>query len=116
MHHMSLRQGLRSFSAKRRRTVSRETPSCSVSLTSSPANRLQRPTAAACRWLGTGGGDEQGLLLAREFAARSRARFFVERRFQVAEHEAAFGAVHGGPARANAPGNFLVAGSGIGRQ
>jgi len=78
--------------------------------------QLQCPTAAACRWLGTGGGDEQGLLLAREFAARSRARFFAERRFQVAEHEAAFGAVHGGPARANAPGNFLVAGSGIGRQ
>src|SRR5215831_11203372 len=47
MHHMSLRQGLRSFSAKRRRTVSRETPSCSVSLTSSPANsssvQRQRP-------------------------------------------------------------------------
>src|SRR5215475_2747508 len=45
--------------------------------------QLQCPTAAACRWLGTGGGDEQGLLLAREFAARSRARFFAERRFQV---------------------------------
>src|SRR5262249_14461955 len=27
--------------------------------------QLQCPTAAACRWLGTGGGDEQGLLLAR---------------------------------------------------
>src|SRR6266849_6035633 len=44
MHHMSLRQGLRSFSAKRRRTVSRETLACSVSLISSPANssRVQR--------------------------------------------------------------------------
>src|SRR5882762_7574961 len=37
MHHMSLRQGLSSFSARRRRTVSRETLSCSVSLTNSPA-------------------------------------------------------------------------------
>src|SRR5215467_5077886 len=37
MHHMSLRQGLSSFSARRRRTVSRERSSCSVSLTSSSA-------------------------------------------------------------------------------
>src|SRR5580693_6384913 len=38
MHNMSLRQGLRSFSAKRRRMVSRDRPSCSVSLTISPAS------------------------------------------------------------------------------
>src|SRR2546429_8853285 len=31
MHHMSLRHGLRWFSAKRRRTVSRDRSSCSVS-------------------------------------------------------------------------------------
>src|SRR5450759_4408533 len=44
MHHMFLRHGLRSFSAKRRRTVSREMLSSSVSLTSSFANssRVQR--------------------------------------------------------------------------
>ena len=44
MHHMSLRQGLSSFSANRRRTVSRETLSCAVSLTISSANssRVQR--------------------------------------------------------------------------
>src|ERR1700693_5489451 len=44
MHHMSLRHGLRSFSPSRRRTVSRERRSCSVSLTSSSPNssRLQR--------------------------------------------------------------------------
>jgi hypothetical protein len=40
---MSLRHGLRSFSAKRRRTVSRDTLSCAVSLTSA------RPTGMACR-------------------------------------------------------------------
>src|SRR6516165_10489858 len=37
MHHMSLRQGFKSFSAKRRRTVSREILACSVRRTSSPA-------------------------------------------------------------------------------
>src|SRR5271167_2521295 len=44
MHHMSLRHGLRWFSARRRRTVSRERLPCSVSLTSSSANssRVQR--------------------------------------------------------------------------
>ena len=38
MHHMSFCQGLRSFSARRRRTVSRDRLSCSVSLTISPAS------------------------------------------------------------------------------
>src|SRR5215471_7200352 len=43
-HHMSLRHGLRWFSARRRRTVSRDRSSCSVSLTIAPANnsRVQR--------------------------------------------------------------------------
>src|SRR6202795_3034787 len=38
MHHMSLRQGLRSFSARRRRTVSCDRLLCSVRLTIAPAN------------------------------------------------------------------------------
>src|ERR1700690_4085360 len=38
MHHMSLRQGLRSFSARRRRTVSCDRLLCSVSLTIAPAS------------------------------------------------------------------------------
>src|SRR6202047_803710 len=44
MHHMSLRQGLRSFSASRRRTVSCDRLLCSVSLTIAPASnsRVQR--------------------------------------------------------------------------
>src|SRR6202043_1674683 len=44
MHHMSLRQGLRSFSARRRRTVSCDRLLCSVSLTIAPASssRVQR--------------------------------------------------------------------------
>src|SRR6266581_557508 len=38
MHHMSLRQGLRPFSARRRRTVSCDRLLCSVSLTIAPAS------------------------------------------------------------------------------
>src|SRR5258707_10386522 len=38
MRHMSRRPGLRSFSARRRRTVSRDSSPCSVSLTISPAS------------------------------------------------------------------------------
>src|SRR5580692_8221519 len=40
MHHMSLRQGLRPFSARRRRTVSCDRLLCSVSLTIAPASSL----------------------------------------------------------------------------
>src|SRR3954447_7564836 len=44
MHHIFSHQGLRSFSAKRRRTVSRERLSCGVRRTISPASssRVQR--------------------------------------------------------------------------
>src|ERR1700730_18593046 len=59
MHHMSLRQGLSSFSAKRRRTVAREMSSCSVSLTNSPAksSRVQRARPL--------GGSEQAVATSR---------------------------------------------------
>src|SRR3981189_1606680 len=59
MHHMSLRHGLRWFSARRRRTVSREMLSCSVSLTSSSANssRVQRARPS--------GGLEQAVAISR---------------------------------------------------
>src|ERR1035437_6264316 len=65
MHHMFLRHGLRSFSAKRRRTVSREMLSCSVGLTSSFANssRVQRARPS--------GGFEQAVATSK--AAKSRA-------------------------------------------
>src|SRR5215203_3719847 len=48
MHHMSRRQGLRSFSASRRRTVSRDSSPCSVSVTISPASNcsVQRASPA----------------------------------------------------------------------
>jgi hypothetical protein len=66
--------GLRSFSAKRRRTVSRETLACSVSLISSPRQQLQRPPGAARRRLGTGRRYQQGLLFARELTTCSPGR------------------------------------------
>src|SRR5258708_2479042 len=48
MLHMSGRNGFSSFSASRRRTVSRDRPSCSVSLTIAPASnsRVQRARPA----------------------------------------------------------------------
>ena len=78
--------------------------------------KLQRPTRSPCGWVGTGGGDQQGLLLAGELSFRPRPRLLAERRRQVAEHEAALCLGHGGPAHPDAPGNFLVAGAGIGCQ
>jgi hypothetical protein len=45
MHHMSLRQGLSSFSVRRRRTVSREMASCSVSLTVGRKDQLEAVTS-----------------------------------------------------------------------
>src|ERR1700680_3175451 len=103
IHHISLRQGLRSFSAKRRRTVSRERLSCAVSLTN------QGPTGTAPRWLGTGRRNQQGFLFARELTARSRARRFAQRCLQVAEHEALLGPVDGRAADAHTGCNILVA-------
>src|SRR3984893_12013951 len=115
MHHLSLRHGLRSFSVSRRRTVSREMLSCSVSLTSSSAN-FQGPTGATLRWVGTGGRDQQGFLFARELAGRARTRLFTQRLFQIAHQEAPLGPVHGRPAHADADRDVLVAGARVGSQ
>src|SRR6266511_4302665 len=59
MHHMSLRHGFRSFSAKRRRTVSRERLTCSVRLTIAPANSSSVQRARPC------GGLEQAVATSR---------------------------------------------------
>src|SRR5664279_5062509 len=68
MHHMSLRHGFSSFSAKRRRTVSRDRQSCPVSLTIAPASnsRVQRARPS--------GGVEQAV------ATRSASSFPVSLR------------------------------------
>jgi hypothetical protein len=86
---MSVRHGFKSSSTRRRRIVSRDRPSCSVSLTIAPASR-----SSAQRRAGPGGRHPQCPFLAREFARRSQARFFVQREFQVAFHEASFGQVN----------------------
>jgi phage-related protein len=57
MHHISLRHGFKSFSARSRRTVWRERLSCSVSSTSASANNVQR--ARPC------GGFEQAVATGR---------------------------------------------------
>ena len=57
--------------------------------------QLQGPTGATLRRVRTGGGDEQSFLFAGKLTVRSGARFFVERRLKVAEHEAALGPAYG---------------------
>src|SRR5215470_12008464 len=95
MHHMSLRQGLSWFSAKRRRTVSREMLSCSVSLTSSSAKSSSVHRARPSGGLEQAVAIQQGLLFAGQLAICSGARLFAERRLQVAKHEAALGPIDG---------------------
>src|SRR4051795_3451885 len=53
MHHMSRRQGLRAFSARRRRTVSRDRSSCSVRFTMLSASRV-----SVHRLRPSGGGEQ----------------------------------------------------------
>src|SRR4029453_4164079 len=114
MHHMPLRQGLRSFSANRRRTVSREIPVVLGEAYQLTRQQLQGPTCAALRGFRTGGGDQQGFLFARELTACSWARPFAERRLEVAEHEALLGSVDGRAANAHAGCDVVVAGPRVG--
>ena len=55
---------------------------------------FQRPARPPGGWLGTGGRDQQRLLLAGQLSLCPRPRLFAERRLQVAEHEAALCPVH----------------------
>src|SRR5271167_3460236 len=103
MHHMSLRQGFKSFSAKRRRTVSRENTGVLGEPDQFTRQKLQSPTGAPSGRARAGRRDQQGFLFAGELTARPRAWLFAERRLQVAEHEAALCPVHSGTARSDAP-------------
>jgi hypothetical protein len=71
--------------------------------------QFEGPSGAASGWLGTGGCHQQGFLLARELSARARAWLFAQRRFQVAEHEAPLGPVHGRATHADAARDLRVA-------
>src|SRR4051794_32419163 len=113
-HHIFSRQGLSSFSARRRRTVSREMPSCSVRRTISPASSsMVRPALGRA---GAGGRDQQRFLLGGELASGARARLLMQGLLDVPVHEAALGAVDGRAADAEALGNGLVRHPGIGRE
>src|SRR5207249_10312293 len=95
MHHMSLRQGLRPFSARRRRTVSCDRLLCSVSLTIAPAS-----SSSVQRARPSGG-------LAQAVATSKASCLPVSLRSAPG---------HGRAAHADAPRDLLVAGPGIGGQ
>ena len=88
----------------------------SVSLTIAPASSLSVHRATAICRAGAGCCHQQGFFLAREFALRSGTRLFAQRPLQIAFHEASLGPVYGRAAHANAPGDLLVAGPGVGSQ
>ena len=78
--------------------------------------QLEGPAGTAGRRSRTGGGHQQRLLLAGQLALGTGPQLFTERRFQIAEHEAALGPVYGRAADPDRGGALLVAGPGIGRQ
>jgi hypothetical protein len=74
MHHIFWRQGLISFSAKRRRTVSRERLSCAVSRTSAPASsssvQRARPAGGLAQAVATRSASSLPVSWRRDAAAR----------------------------------------------
>jgi hypothetical protein len=111
---MSLRHGLRWFSAKRRRTVSRDSSSCLVSLTIAPANSSSVQRARPS------GGFEQAVATSRAsslpVSLRAAPLLFAERGFQIAFHKAALGPVHRRPADRDAGGDIVITDASIGGQ
>jgi hypothetical protein len=73
IHDMSLRHGLRSFSAKRRRTAFREMLPYSVSWTSSPTNSSKVQRARPSGGLEQAVATKQGFFFPGELTLRSRA-------------------------------------------
>src|SRR5262245_45611818 len=116
MHHMSLRHGFRSFSAKRRRTVSRERLTCSVRLTIASANSSSVQRARPC------GGLEQAVATSRASSLPESLRpapgrgCSLSAGLQVTEHEALLGSVHGRATNSHVGGNIVVAGPRVGGQ
>src|SRR5438552_14123834 len=116
MHHMSLRHGLRPFSASRRRTVSCDRLSCPVSLTmasaSSSSVQRARPSGGFAQAVATSKASSLPVSL----RSAPRTRILAQRPFQIAFHEAPLGPVHGGAAHRHRAGNLFIAAAGIGRQ
>src|SRR4051812_2756693 len=111
-HHIFSRQGLSSFSARRRRTVSRETLSCSVRRTM----QFDGPASAALGRAGARGRDQKSFLLAGELALGAGTGLFMQGLPESALHEVALGPVDGGAPYTEALGNGLVRHPGVGRQ
>src|SRR5215204_555931 len=116
MHHIFRRQGLRSLSSRRRRTVSRDSASWSVNLTISPASRssVQRAHPA--------GGFEQAVATSRASAFTLSLRsapgrgILAQRPLQIASHEPLLGRVHCRAPNPHAVGDLLVGNPGVCRQ
>src|SRR5262249_33285660 len=106
---MSLRHGLRWFSARRRRTVSRDRLSCGVSLTSACASSSSVQRARPAGGLEQVGRHQQGFFLAGELALCPGTGLFAQCPLQVALNEAPLGPVHRGPANPNTHGDILIA-------
>src|SRR5882757_691096 len=116
MHHISLRQGLRPFSANRRRTVSPDRLSWPVSLTmasaSSSSVQRARPSGGFAQAVAT----SKASFLAGELALGAWTRLLAQRPLQIAFHEAPLGPVHGRAAHRYRAHNHFIAVAGIGRQ
>jgi hypothetical protein len=78
--------------------------------------QLQRPAGQPRRRLGTGGGHQQGLLLAAQLALSAAPRLLAQRRLQVAHNQTPLGPVDRRAADPDSPGDLLVTHSRIGRQ
>src|SRR5690348_513314 len=78
--------------------------------------QIERPAGAALWRTGASRRYQQSLFLTREFALGPGTRLLAQRPLQIAFHEAPLGSVHGRAAHADAPGDLLVAGPGVGGQ
>src|SRR5271168_669271 len=116
MHHMSFCQGLRWFSAKRRRTVSRERLVMVGQLDHRASQQLQRPAGATFGRARTCGGDEEGFFVAGQLTIGACPRLLVQGGFEVAFNEAALGPVNGRAADSHSSGNIFVAEPAVGRE
>src|SRR3954466_6354205 len=94
-HHIFSRQGLSSFSANRRRTVSRERLSCAVRRTISPASSSMVQQARPLGGLEHAVATKECFLLDSECASGAGTGLLIKRLLDVPLHEAALGAVDG---------------------
>jgi hypothetical protein len=79
-------------------------------------SQVQRPAGASLRRPGARGGDQQGFLAAGQPARSTWARLLGKRKLDIALHEAAFGAIHGGTTDADRRCDDVIGATGIGRQ